>query len=448
MKSLVQQIFSEYSDAEKKELGIPPNAISKGGKWYVGDTYVGRVIKGRFKSVQQPKKTTPKKSAKKKAPKKATPTTGKKYTEDILNRVRAAKDQLYSAVYTYDDIENAMAGELGPMRISITRFAKITGLTVNEVKELIAAYAQQDYPPLFQNKLDRSMMGVLHTFWKSNPPVDVRPAKAVKPKKIKLAGVDVRPDIDSEAEPVKDAIRREAGMPEKQLSLTTAITKEEEKHQTVIRQNPNLHVTVLEWANDSVWKKPTETRTAMFKTIDGAIKENGLRVKSMKKLYRGMHFESKNSRFAKMILSESKQGAVIKLPPSGFTYQPDVAFQFAQVGEPVVSVMYILENTKQGIPAMQTWGMDIRFKKELEVITASGQYKILNVIMQKINNVLIADAIHLTITLQTANVSEALTEIDDGDNQETALDFLFGDSMKHTAANLKKLAGKNTKSSE
>lgn len=50
MISLIE-IVLEYSEEEKKRLGIPSGAISKGGRWYVGDKYVGRVVKGKFISV-------------------------------------------------------------------------------------------------------------------------------------------------------------------------------------------------------------------------------------------------------------------------------------------------------------------------------------------------------------------------------------------------------------
>lgn len=51
----------EYTDAQKKKMGIPPGAKASGGRWYVGDKYVGRVVDGKFVKVKTSakKKTTP-----------------------------------------------------------------------------------------------------------------------------------------------------------------------------------------------------------------------------------------------------------------------------------------------------------------------------------------------------------------------------------------------------
>jgi hypothetical protein len=68
---ILENYIPEYSDEEKKKMGIPTGAIGRGGKWYSGDTYVGKVINGKFvaagnsqqdTSPSEPKTTEPPKS--------------------------------------------------------------------------------------------------------------------------------------------------------------------------------------------------------------------------------------------------------------------------------------------------------------------------------------------------------------------------------------------------
>jgi hypothetical protein len=56
----LRDLLSEYTDEEKRELGIPNGAKSRGGRWYVGKTYVGKVIDGRFVAVKQTSNDTKK----------------------------------------------------------------------------------------------------------------------------------------------------------------------------------------------------------------------------------------------------------------------------------------------------------------------------------------------------------------------------------------------------
>ena len=45
---IVENTLREYSDEEKRKMKIPPEAVSRGGVWYVGDKYAGKVVKGKF----------------------------------------------------------------------------------------------------------------------------------------------------------------------------------------------------------------------------------------------------------------------------------------------------------------------------------------------------------------------------------------------------------------
>jgi len=71
MKELLTEFFSkillvEYSEEEKRKMGIPADAESRGGRWYKGDKYVGYVDNGKFVSVEK-EKTVGKKSSSKSA---------------------------------------------------------------------------------------------------------------------------------------------------------------------------------------------------------------------------------------------------------------------------------------------------------------------------------------------------------------------------------------------
>lgn len=45
---ILENNLREYSEEEKRKMGIPSGATSRGGVWYVGDKYAGQVVKGKF----------------------------------------------------------------------------------------------------------------------------------------------------------------------------------------------------------------------------------------------------------------------------------------------------------------------------------------------------------------------------------------------------------------
>lgn len=58
----LRDLILEYSDEEKRRMGIPLNAVSRGGVWFVGDKYEGQVINGKFVRAADGE-TTPTKSS-------------------------------------------------------------------------------------------------------------------------------------------------------------------------------------------------------------------------------------------------------------------------------------------------------------------------------------------------------------------------------------------------
>jgi hypothetical protein len=48
LQLILENTLYEYSEEEKRKLGIPSGATARGGNWYSGDTYVGKVVNGKF----------------------------------------------------------------------------------------------------------------------------------------------------------------------------------------------------------------------------------------------------------------------------------------------------------------------------------------------------------------------------------------------------------------
>lgn len=81
----LRNLLTEYSDEEKQQLGIPKNAISRGGKWYVGDTYVGKVVQGKFVPVKQKSATGQGKKLSRRIPKKSSKTASPSILKKVLS---------------------------------------------------------------------------------------------------------------------------------------------------------------------------------------------------------------------------------------------------------------------------------------------------------------------------------------------------------------------------
>lgn len=57
---ILENNLREYSDEEKRKMGIPSGATSRGGVWYVGDKYAGQVVKGKFVPAEKEQPAKPK----------------------------------------------------------------------------------------------------------------------------------------------------------------------------------------------------------------------------------------------------------------------------------------------------------------------------------------------------------------------------------------------------
>lgn len=70
---IVENNLREYSDEERKKMGIPSGATSRGGVWYVGDKYAGKVVGGKFVAAAKSQPTSAPLSTGGKAPPLDTP---------------------------------------------------------------------------------------------------------------------------------------------------------------------------------------------------------------------------------------------------------------------------------------------------------------------------------------------------------------------------------------
>lgn len=91
---LLENNLREYSDEEKRQMGIPPKATSRGGVWYVGDKYAGQVVNGKFVAAaktQSAGKKPPKDKTKAKVA--TTLPSFKKFKDSMLGAGRSATKQ-------------------------------------------------------------------------------------------------------------------------------------------------------------------------------------------------------------------------------------------------------------------------------------------------------------------------------------------------------------------
>jgi hypothetical protein len=347
----LREILSEdsgYTDEEKKQLGIPLNAVSKGGRWYVDDIYAGKVVDGKFVKA--------------------------KYEEPI---------------------------DMGD---------DTTALTPIEDTEI------EDYPTLRDaRKLPNVRLGV----GPSSPTIDTNWS----------IGYDTIADRMAEM-----------GYTEQTVDETSP---EALSDRELIEFDYNVEAAIESWQERSVWRRPVREREELFVTVNDFIDENNTTVSE--NLYRGLHFAT-NSRhdktFIKTILNKMAVGNEIPLPPSGFTAHRNIALQFANIGSPVISVIFTIPGKSKPVKGVRIWG-NSDYPDEREVLTKGGNYKILSVVMQEFDDYLERgqnlNVICLMIELEQA---ESLNETKINDDDSKLFAILFGDNMRNTAKNLKHLRKK------
>lgn len=424
---LLEIVSEEYTPAQKKQMGIPPNAEARGGKWFVGNEYAGKVVKGRF--VPVPKSISRVHDLFKKQSKPKTSTTSSTPQEEP-NTFGSAIKKLTKARKALQKLSQSVGDDLPSdwIDISVKDVLKLTGMSKKEF-DLVQQHSKGGI------WVRSGLVQIRPDFWSS-----IGPRRRSKP--LKLDGVETRQPVDldahSETFPEKRA-REEAQAPSK-IKLDDQTKREIKEHSRIIRDDENVDNAVGIWTRDSIWREPPSTRQATFRQINKAIDEHDMRIKTKQPLYRGLHFEKKTTKFAKQLLTEFTSGKVVKLPPAGFAVDIGYAIDFANVGDLAISVIMVLLPKKGGLRGMHASGRSWA-KQEREVITREAQYKVVNSVLQQFDNAGYQGsnqtAIHLTITIEQ---TDKLNEDNIGEVSNSVIDFLFGDKMEHTADNLKKLS--------
>ena len=141
---------------------------------------------------------------------------------------------------------------------------------------------------------------------------------------------------------------------------------------------------IRRWWDDQIFNQFQSDRERIYSTMDKVINENDLRVTSTKELYRGVYFTNKNFDYAKSFVKAIKSGGVIELPPSGFTTILKVAMDFANVGDPQVSIVLRALPPKKGFRGLHLSSIGKNpHEKETEVVTASSKFQILSILEQE-----------------------------------------------------------------
>lgn len=141
---------------------------------------------------------------------------------------------------------------------------------------------------------------------------------------------------------------------------------------------------VREWVDDQIFNQFQSRRESIYRTMDSLIDRGNLRVTEVKELYRGVYFTNKNIDYAKAFIKMITSGGTIELPPSGFTTTLKVAMDFANIGDPQVSVVLRALPPKKGFRAMHLAGFPRNpHEKESEVVTRSSKFQIMSVLQQE-----------------------------------------------------------------
>jgi hypothetical protein len=248
------------------------------------------------------------------------------------------------------------------------------------------------------------------------------------------------------------AIKDELGFVE--VQPTDSEVAEAQKHGFIIAFDPDVHDAVDYWKQFSIWRTSEARRQNIYDTIDNFIDDSKLKVTTKTPLYRGAHFAKTTMGLARTLLTECSPGNTIKLPPAGFTINAQYAYSFANVPYPELAVMFKLLPKEESISGIHVWDVDAidedapNYEDESEIITRSSDYTITNITTQTFENVSITDSdgnkevknsAFLMVELeQNSKVNETvLAEI--SSNSQKILNFLFADSMKHTAKNLRSI---------
>jgi hypothetical protein len=173
LQLILENTLYEYSEEEKRKLGIPSGATAKGRNWYSGDTYVGQVVKGKFvpagktqptaaptKSINRANTNTPKIKNKPSSVKPKEKTVTGQFIDDLSNQIAASLSKGTPAVA---NIVSQTLGRNTPAKfVKPGVFAKLrSGVMKTQGKEVLGSYDTEKDVIILYN--DEAMNSVLKT---------------------------------------------------------------------------------------------------------------------------------------------------------------------------------------------------------------------------------------------------------------------------------------------
>ena len=157
LQLILENTLYEYSEEEKRKLGIPSGTTARGANWYSGDTYVGKVVNGKFvpatktqpnvtpvvkstnKANSNKSKAKSKSSSVKPKPKPKEKTVTSQFIEDISNQIAASLSKGAPAVA---NIVSQALGRTTPAKfVKPGVFEKLrSGVMKTQGKEVLGSY--------------------------------------------------------------------------------------------------------------------------------------------------------------------------------------------------------------------------------------------------------------------------------------------------------------------
>jgi hypothetical protein len=468
--------LEEYSDETKKKKGIPLNAQSgKNGWWYVGQTPVGKTVKGKFvpmikiKAALKKKQMADKKKKaallkkkkalalkKKKAlalkkkkiallkkkkvtlAKKKTTTSKKKVntstkTSSAIDALTPIK-QYNHYKKVYDELKKKLKN-YGFIKGTFKTLSKQTGIDAEELQGL--------YKYFVKHTSDYYNTPIYNSYGKI---YGIQPYNfGTLPKSKKDEAADILKKIKAEDGGVIEGEFYSSTMNKYLIKNKIAkkqtfaqIDKEAQLHAKYIRRaKEQIQDAIDDWVSDSVWGNSPQRRKEIFKQISNIINHHNPRINKAKQVFRGVSFDPSNKNaFFKKYLSQFKIGKTIKLPPAGFSVDHTTASEFA-VDEKIKVILRAKAGDSKGIRGLSVWQEHAAHKGEREIITAGGNYKVDKVVYHDLQ-----DSGGKFVFIDLTQINNVNEEIDMSINDmETINGIMFGDSMRNTAKNMKKLSG-------
>ena len=345
----------------------------------------------------------------------------------------------------YDTLKKAMkAGDGGSLRGTMPVLAKKTGIDVDNLTGLYQ-YFQRNTKYYYDAPIYKSY-GQVYTI------LPYHLSKAL-PKPKKDITLDILKKIKAtEADPIEGSVYSSTlnkyllkNKIVKKLSFSQ-IDKEAQVHAKYIKQSKEqIRDVIDDWVSDSVWGNSPQRRKQIFKQITNIMNHYKPRMKKAKQVFRGVTFDPtvKNNAFFKKYLSQFKIGKTIKLPPSGFSVDYTTATSFA-VDEQIKILLRAKSSDNKGIKGLSVWQEYTAYKGEREIITSGGSYKVDKVIYHDL-----PDSGGKFIFIDLTQINKVNEEIEiETDDMETINGIMFGDSMRNTAKNMKKLFSMKGKKKE